>query len=384
MRVLIPVVAASLAVAVATERNDLVAGPVEAFDATLTRVAAAVEPVEVAFRPGDDSADDGMYVAERGGTVWRVVDGEATAALDISDLVSTDGRRGILGMAFAADGHHGYVNYTDAAGDPVVTEYAIGQDGRFGRATARVVITIDQPYPNDRGGHLELGPDDLLYIGSGDGGGDADPDFVGQSLVTLLGKLLRVDPTPSGDLGYSNPPDNPYTGLAGLLDELWSLGLQDARRFSFDPDTGDLWVADVGQRGTQEITVAPAVDGSAGRNTNFGWSAYEGEVRINNEMTAEQWRRPLFTYGRERGRCAISGGVRARGAGAGPLAGWYVFADLCSGEVIALPIDGTGEDLEAGTPVTLATTTAPSGVASGPDGELYVLSADAVNRLDVG
>ncbi len=380
MRLLAPLVVAGLVLPFGAGPDAPIGAADVTYDATLTPVAAAAEPVEVAFR----TADDSLYVAERGGIVWRVVEGDATSVLDVSDLVSTDGRRGILGLAFAADGLHGYVNYTDVRGDPVVTEYAIGPDGHFDRGSARVVITIDQPYPNDRGGHLELGPDGLLYIGSGDGGGDADPDFVGQSLVTLLGKLLRLDPTPSDGLGHSNPDDNPYTGLAGLLDELWSLGLQDPRRFSFDPETGDLWVADVGQRGTQEVTVDPAVDGAgAGRNTNFGWSAYEGEVRINNEMTAEQFRRPVFTYRSENGRCAISGGVRARGAGAGPLAGWYVFADFCSGEVIALPLDGTGEDLAAGTPVTLATTTAPNGVTAGPDGSLYVLSADAVHRLDV-
>lgn len=380
MRLLAPLVASALVVPASTDRDGVGTSSSTGFDATLTPVTAVVEPVEVAFRPTDGS----MYVAERRGVVSLVVDGVATAALDLTEAVSTDGRRGILGLAFAADGLHGYVDYTDAAGDPVVVEYAVGPDGAFDVDTARVVITIEQPYPNDRGGHLELGPDGLLYIGSGDGGGDADPDFVGQSLVTLLGKILRVDPTPSGELGYSNPPDNPYTGLAGLLDELWSLGLQDPRRFSFDPETGDLWVADVGQRGTQEVTVDPVVDGyDAGRNTNFGWSAYEGEVRINNEMTAEQFRRPVLTYRSEDGRCAISGGVRARGAGAGPLAGWYVFADFCSGEVMAFPVDGTGEDITAGAPVTLTTTTSPTGVTAGPDGSLFVLSADAVNRLDV-
>ena len=349
-------------------------------DATLTLVTVAVDPVELAFRAGDTA----MYVAERRGTVLRVDDGTSTTVLDVTDLGSTDGRRGVLGLVFAPDGAHAYLNYTNTDGDPVVTEYAVDPDGAFDDSSARVVISIEQPYPNDRGGHLVFGPDGFLYVGSGDGGGDADPDFAGQSLITMLGKVLRIDPDPSGDLGYTVPEDNPYTGLAGLLDELWSLGLQDPRRFAFDADTGDLWVADVGQVATEEVSVDPAVDGrDAGRNANFGWSAYEGEVRINNEMTAEQHRRPLFTYAHENGRCAIAGGVRARGEGAGPLAGYYVFADHCSGEVIALPIAGAGEDLAAGDPVTLLTTTAPNAVVASPDGTLHVLAADGVYRLDV-
>ena len=199
------------------------APPTPAPDATLTPVTVAVDPVELAFRAGDPA----MYVAERRGAVLRVDEGTSTTVLDVADLVSTDGRRGVLGLVFAPDGAHAYLNYTDTDGDPVVTQYAVGPDGAFDHSSARVVISIEQPYPNDRGGHLAFGPDGYLYVGSGDGGGDADPDFAGQSLITMLGKVLRIDPEPSGDLGYTVPEDNPYTGLAGLLDELWSLGLQD-------------------------------------------------------------------------------------------------------------------------------------------------------------
>jgi glucose/arabinose dehydrogenase len=345
----------------------------------LSVVVEASGPTALAFRAGDPA----LYVAEWRGTVQRVHDGVAALAVDITDLVGPGDQDGLLGLAFSPDGSLAYVDYVDADGAIAVAELSVAADGGFERDSLRPVIAIDQPY-EQRSSQLVTGLDGLLYISVGDGGGDGDPDRAGQSLITPLGKLLRIDPTPSAGLGYTNPADNPYIALAGLLDEIWSLGLHDPAGFSFDPDTGDLWVTDRGVDSFEEISVDPAVDGAdAGRNANFGWSAYEGEQRFNNDMTAEQHRRPIFTYPHADGRCAVTAGVRARGAGSGALAGSYVFADACSGELLALPVTGTGESLAVGDLYRLLTTSDPRAVVAGADGTIYVLTADAVNRLHV-
>ncbi len=157
-------------------------------------------------------------------------------------------------------------------------------------------------------------------------------------------------------------------------------------RYSFDPETGDLWIADVGQGSIEEINVAPATDGlNAARGSNFGWSGFEGSQPFNDDVTADNHSAPIFEYDHSGGRCSISGGVRARGEGAGPLAGWYVYADYCTGEVMAISVTGEGTAIAVGPePAALANAgDSVSAVASGPDGAVYVLTfGDAVYRLD--
>jgi hypothetical protein len=225
----------------------------------------------------------------------------------------------------------------------------------------------------------------MLYIGMGDGGGAGDPDRNAQNLRSLLGKLLRIDPaTPSGELQYTIPAGNPFVAQEGARGEIWAVGLRNPWRFSFDVETGDLWIGDVGQGAVEEVDVAPA-DGNgvnAGFGLNFGWSGYEGDDVYNSDVEVLGHYGPIYTYPHD-GRCSISGGVRARGAGAGPLAGWYVFADYCTGQVFALPVTGEMNDLAAGgEAVEIAETEPITGVMSGPSGEVYVLGNGGVQRLD--
>jgi glucose/arabinose dehydrogenase len=350
---------------------------------TLTPVAEVASPVDLAWRPGDTA----LYVVGRDGEIVRA-DGDATTlVLDVNDLTEGRGERGLLGLAFSLDGTNAYINFTDNNGDTNVVELTVNSDGTLDRDSMRIVLLVEQPYPNHNGGDLAFGPDGMLYIGLGDGGGAGDPQRRAQNIGELLGKMLRIDPaTPSGDLGYTIPADNPFVGVEGARGEIWSLGLRNPWRYSFDPETGDLWITDVGASTLEEINVAPAVDAAnAGRGFNFGWSGYEGSERFNEDVTVENHRGPIFQYNHGGGRCSISGGVRARGEGAGALAGWYVFADYCTGEVMAISVSGasTGIAVSPESTVLIDAGDRVTAVASGPDGAVYVLTfGDTVYRID--
>ena len=342
------------------------------------RVAEIASPVDLAWRANDSA----LYVVGRHGQVVRFDDDERRLVLTIDDITNSEGSRGLLGLAFSPDGAKAYISYNGVDGATNIAELAVSGDGAMDRGSLRVVMTVDQPYGDHNGGDLAFGPDGMLYVGLGDGGAEGDPDRRAQDLGDLLGKLLRVDPTtPSGDLGYTVPADNPFVGVQGARGEIWSVGLRNPWRFSFDPETGDLWLTDVGQERFEEINVAPALDGlAAGRGSNFGWSAFEGSAPFNTDVTADNDSKPIFEYDHSGGRCAISGGVRARGAGAAPLVGWYVFADYCTGHIMALAVTGEGigmtvapEAVVLGTPGDQV-----SAIASGPDGAVYVLSLDNV------
>ncbi len=311
-------------------------------------------------------------------TVLR--DGEVTGSvLDISDLTENGGEQGFLGLAFHPDGDRAYVNYTDNAGDTVIAEYTVAEDGTFDEASERTLMTIEQPYPNHNGGDLAFGPDGHLYIGTGDGGAADDPERVSLDVTSPLGKFLRIDPTPDGDQPYTVPADNPYLDVEGALPELFAVGVRNPWRFSFDPATGDLWVADVGQNVWEEITRLPAADGSG---ASLGWSAYEGDERFNEDQDgADPLGRPpvppIHVYEHGDDGCSISGGEVYRGDAIAGLDGWYVFGDFCSGKVWALEVldDGSaGEVMEIGNVPSL------TAIAAGPDGELWALALDGTLR----
>ena len=306
----------------------------------MTPVADVSAPVDLAWRTGDTA----LYVVGQHGQITRLGGAEPIVVLDVDDLTQSGGEQGLLGLAFNPDGTKAYINFTDNNGDTNVAELAVGPDGAFDRDSLRTVMVVEQPYDNHNGGDLAFGPDGMLYIGLGDGGSGGDPERRASNMAELLGKMLRIDPaTPSGDLGYTIPADNPFVGTDGARGEIWSIGLRNPWRYSFDPETGDLWIADVGQGSIEEINLAPATDGlGAGRGSNFGWSAFEGSQPYNDDVTAENHSGPIFEYDHSGGRCSISGGVRARGEGAGALAGWYVYADYCTGEVMALAVSGEG------------------------------------------
>ncbi len=332
------------------------------------QIARLDQPVDLAWRANDSA----LYVVEQPGRVTAIdATGATRAVLDVTDLTNAAGERGLLGLAFAPAGDLAYINYTDGSGDTVIAEMAVEVDGSVDRDTFRVVLTIDQPYPNHNGGDLEFGPDGMLYIGMGDGGSGGDPERRALDVTTLLGKLLRIDPRASGDQPYSVPPDNPFIGVDGARPEVFAIGLRNPWKFTFDLLTTDLWIADVGQNRMEEVNhVAAPADGSiAGRGASFGWSAYEGTDRFNDDQTADGHVAPVLTYVHGDDGCSISGGAPYHGAAIPALSSGYVYGDYCSGRVWAL-------DLAGGRNVMLADLDASvTAVVAGPDGELYVLDA---------
>ncbi len=323
-------------------------------------------PVDLAWRTGDDS----LYVVLQAGSIVPVRNGVAGApVLDIGDSIVSGGEQGLLGLAFHPTKPLAYVDYTNKDGDTVIAEFAVSTDGTFDPGSARTLLTISQPYANHNGGNLEFGPDGYLYVGMGDGGSANDPERRGLDAGQLLGKILRIDPTPDGDQPYTIPGDNPFAGVAGAKPEIWSVGVRNPWRFTFDSATGDLWIGDVGQGQWEEIDLARAVDGG-GRGLNFGWSAFEGTHRFNDDQSVAGVTMPIFEYEHGDAGCSVSGGAVYRGTEVPSLVGWYVFSDYCSGIVTALQqTDGTltGQ-------VELGKISGVSAICTGPDGQLYVLS----------
>jgi glucose/arabinose dehydrogenase len=332
-------------------------------------VAEAASPTDLAWRPGDPT----LFVVEQDGTIRPLRDGVlGDPVLDITDMTEGRGERGLLGLTFTTDGTRAYVNFTDDGnGDTHVVEYTVGADGIFDAASARELLMVEQPYGNHNGGNVTIGPDGFLYIGMGDGGSGGDPERRALNVTTLLGKILRIDPTPSGGQPYTIPTDNPFVDVAGARPEIWSVGVRNPWRMSFDRATGDLWFGDVGQGAWEEIDVAWASDGG-GRGQNFGWSAFEGSQRYNEDQPADAATPPIHEYEHGDAGCSVSGGAVYRGAAIPTLVGWYVYADYCSGTLSAIRVE---DRVLAGT-VELGQSSSVSAVREGPDGELYVLSVD--------
>jgi glucose/arabinose dehydrogenase len=228
------------------------------------------------------------------------------------------------------DGTFIYVNYTDVNGDTHVTEFAMKGD-RVDVGSRRDVLFVEQPYTNHNGGGLVFGPDGHLYIGLGDGGSGGDPHGNGQSLSTLLGKMLRISPRPSGDRPYTVPTDNPFTDDGDARPEIWAFGLRNPWRFCFDRETGDLWIGDVGQSSWEEVDVQPA-DSRGGEN--FGWNVMEGGHEYGDALRTPDMVPPVYEYSHDDGGCALTGGYVYRGRAIPALQGAYVFGDFCGGRLV--------------------------------------------------
>jgi glucose/arabinose dehydrogenase len=300
----------------------------------LVEVAALEQPLAMAVRPGDPR----LYVAEKPGRVVAIRDRRVAGVpvLDLTGQVSTGFEQGLLGLAFSPRGDHLYVNYTDTNGDTHVTEFAMA-GSRADPATRRDVLLVDQPYSNHNGGNLAFGPDGYLYIGLGDGGSGGDPHGNGQSLTTLLGKMLRVDPRPAGERGYRIPPDNPFVGRPDARPAIWAYGLRNPWRYSFDRLTGDLWIGDVGQSAWEEVDLQPS-DSSGGEN--YGWNLREGDHPFGGGDPSKRTVRPVFEYSQADGGCTVTGGYVYRGEDIPDLFGAYVFADYCLGRLEAIRVEG--------------------------------------------
>jgi len=291
------------------------------------------------------AGDERLFVVEKGGSIKIVnPDGSVnpTPFLNISSLVSNGSEQGLLGLAFPPDYQttgRFYVNYTNTSGNTVIARYNVSEDPNIANPDGTILLTINQPYTNHNGGSLHFGPDGYLWISTGDGGSGGDPQGNGQNTNTLLGKMLRIDV--SGD-SYSIPPDNPFVGSDGR-DEIWAYGLRNAWKFSFDRETNEVWIADVGQNQIEEINKRPA--NQAG--LNYGWRCYEGNNSYNTSGCAapETMEFPIATYNHSSGRCSITGGYVYRGTQYPNLIGKYFFADYCSGEIGWVDENGTLEFL---------------------------------------
>jgi glucose/arabinose dehydrogenase len=339
-------------------------------------------PVDIA-----NAGDERLFVVERAGTI-RIVQPDGTVQpqpfLDIRDRVEWEshGERGLLGLAFPPDSSgFFFVNYTARPdGDTRISRFSVSSAPDLALAgSEEIILTVDQPYPNHNGGDLDFGPDDgYLYVAMGDGGSGNDPGNRAQATDELLGKLLRLDVgnrpanalADCGDGPYRVPADNPLAdGQGGACDEIWALGLRNPWRFSFDAQTHELFIGDVGQGAWEEVNVQPLAGGE-----NYGWSCYEGtHPNPNTNMPgcspAGAYIPPVFEYSHGEG-CSVTGGFVYRGQRYPALIGHYIFTDYCSGLFWDMSRDGSGQwsvtrhdNLQA---------TGFSTFGEGADGELYV------------
>jgi glucose/arabinose dehydrogenase len=345
------------------------------------------QPVFVGAAPGDARR---IFVVEQGGTIRVVRAGKRLSRpfLDVRRKTISGGEQGLLSIAFAPDyakTRRFYVNYTDRRGTQSVVEYrrAKASSDRADATSARLVLRYDGVEPNHNGGLLAFGPDKLLYIGTGDGGGANDQHGKrgnAQDLGSLLGKLLRIDPRRSGAKPYRTPPSNPFAGRAGARPEIYSYGLRNPWRFAFDRRTGDLAIADVGQDHVEEVDFAPK---GRARGANYGWRPYEG-TRRNFQEPAPGAVAPVLELSHADGNCSITGGYVVRDARIPALLGRYVYGDLCKGELRSARLSAGKADGDAAIP-GLRKIEQLASFGEDARGRVYVVSlAGPVYRLAAG
>jgi glucose/arabinose dehydrogenase len=371
--------------------------------ATLEEIGVFDEPVYVSSDPADA---DRLLVLEREGRVVLVEGDEQTELADLTPFVlCCDAEQGTSSIAPVADfaatgGFYAAYSGTEAAGGAsgdFHLDFFEADPGGDPALVREPVLMIPHPVrKNHYGGQLQWGPDGYLYLSVGDGGGAGDPGGNAQDYDSLLGKLLRIDPQPGELSPYAIPPDNPFVGAAGA-DEIWSLGLRNPWRFSFDAATGDLLLADVGQGEREELNFlpSPAPGAVGGRAANFGWDCREGLIEYSGEGAGEAalceerepFVDPVFDYphvdaleGAAVG-CSITGGYVVRDPALPELAGRYVYADFCTSELRSLaPPSGSGlvvEDRLECLPIER-----PTSFGEDADGRIYVTSkAGPVFRL---
>ena len=338
-------------------------------DVALVEAYTMDSPIAGAVGP-----DGTLYLAERAGTVHPVTaEGVGDPVVDVSGTTTVDSERGLLGIAFSADGQEFYASYTDAAGDSVLAAYPVDGDGRLDGDTQRTVMTVGQPRANHNGGDVRVGPDGMVYWALGDGGGGGDPEEAGQDLTTRLGALLRIDPQATDPYGV--PADNPFVDRDDARPEIWAYGLRNPWRFAFDHDAEDLWIADVGQNTREEINRVPADLAGA----NYGWNLMEGTLSFAGDEPDDHVA-PVHEYDTTRSRCAITGGVVYRGARIPELAGAYLFSDYCEGDIRAIVVDDDGQVVDEVNLV--ASDGSIVAFVEAADGEVYALDLDgAVSRI---
>lgn len=307
---------------------------------SLQKVADGFNKPTFIGHAGDGS--NRLFIVEQGGTIWIMRDGSMlqTPFLDISSRVTSGGERGLFVVVFPAGygrgKNHFYVNYTSEKDDggTRVSRFSITDNADVvDPASEEILLRVEQPFANHNGGQLAFGPDGYLYIGMGDGGSAGDPSENAQNPESLLGKMLRIE-VESGRPGYGIPQNNPFAGRSGYRPEIWALGLRNPWRFSFDRNTGDLYIGDVGQNAFEEVDVQPA---SNAGGENYGWdimegfSCYEQDTCDKTGLTL-----PVLSYPLGNGNCAVTGGYVYRGREFPALQGVYIYGDYCSGRIWGL------------------------------------------------
>ena len=339
---------------------------------TLTPIGDFNNPVHIGF---SRHYPNRTYVVEQRGVI-RVLKGGSLRSkpfLDISKIVRAGGEEGLLSVAFhpkKSKKRFFYVYFTNRKGNIEVDEFRIRNADRAKRSSRRKVITIPHRYAdNHNGGQLQFGPDKMLYIGTGDGGGGGDPLGSGQNRKTLLGALLRINPLKKGKRSYRIPKGNPFRGKPGKgRKEIYAIGLRNPYRFSFDRKNGRIAIGDVGQGEWEEVNI---VSRSKLAGANFGWNRFEGFEIYNGSTPTpsnSNHTKPVFVYSHSGGNCSITGGYIVRDRKLPTLYGRYVYADYCKGQVRSVRTNGT-DDRPLGPGLGW-----PSSFGEAPDGTIYAAS----------
>jgi glucose/arabinose dehydrogenase len=314
---------------------------------SLVLVAQGLDaPLYVTAPPGDTQR---IFIVEQSGRIRILRNGTLlpTPFLDLSGRISSGGERGLLGLAFHpqyAANRRFVVYYTNPSGDTRVSVFQASSNPDLADAASeQVILAVTQPFANHNGGMVVFGPDGKLYIGLGDGGSGGDPQGNGQNRNVLLGKILRLDVNGSGQA--SVPADNPFAGQSGRRPEIWSYGLRNPWRFSFDRTLGDLYIGDVGQSAREEIDVSTEA-AQLGRGLNYGWNTMEGTACYSPSTGCVRTglTLPVLDYDHGAG-CSVTGGYVYRGAAIPPLRGTYFYGDYCQGWVRSFRLSGTGVTL---------------------------------------
>jgi len=372
----------------------LLLGAATAQAASLQSIGKFEEPIYVTSDPGNANR---LFVVERAGRIQQVENGVVSTFADIRSAVGCSaecsGERGLLSIALAPDFDSSgrlYVDYANNATGTIYVAELTAVGGAASILTLRDVLAIPHSEEsNHNGGQLQFGPDGYLYISTGDGGGSNDIHHNAQNLKSLLGKILRIDPLQSGGQAYSVPPGNPFPAAVAPDNTIWSYGLRNPFRFSFDRLSGDLVIGDVGQEKQEEVDYAPAP--LLGAGANYGWNCREGFIAGPTEdpdpgcstASPTAFTQPVFDYPHEdpgggaAHGCAIIGGYVVRDPSLGDLYGRYLYGDLCVGQLRSLELANPLSDRSEGIHVEDLN-------SFGEDscGRLYVVSGEGqVSRL---
>ena len=327
-------------------------------------ISGLSSPVALAWRKTDKAH---IYVAQQSGSVVRIANGRVVSTVLTLGSIARGGEQGLLGIAFSRDGKVLYVDYTDPSGDIHVVSYSMN-GAVANRATRRQLLAIPHhDNSNHNGGNLVLGPDNMLYISVGDGGGGGDVPGNAQNLGVLLGKILRINPRAAG--AAEIPAGNPFKGQAGKRGAIWMYGLRNPWRFSFDRKTHDMWIGDVGQGLYEEVDFARA----GRKGIIWGWNLREGFHPYNGGARPAGAHDPILERPHSDRDCAIIGGYVYRGAPTLKLAGAYIFGDECTGVLRAVTQSGGHVIQRADLHLNVSQL---SSFGEGPSGGIYAVSVD--------